>query len=431
MASARWTSSTSDEELRFEVDPVGFIAEHRTRLLWAVGLLVSVGPLGGFGLHLVRTESQLSLWLRAALACVSAAAIALPLWYGVKAVLQATLSRHRIRVLPGGVFVERGIWRPSRTWWLEPLAAVITREYDGALILRASDERGAPAVAIVCQDAGALRQAIEAGKRSLAAQAGATGPPATESFDLAMFLGSQLRGLLRGLRRPTPFVVLDLGVLTATMLLAHQVQSLDLAAVYPSAYLLFVLGVGARRLDGGTMAELARRKDSVHQALAYVGAGAIMALPGVIVTRPLFGLGLGFLVALIVMIGLHVWLVDAARPARRPAPSGSQRAFNFLLALTLVPIGVLHESVIFEFAADAARDLGPFGLALLPILVLFGYWPIRIHAVIADPDDRSNVLWFWITVVALSLFALLTVADGWGPGRAHREREAAALEDLR
>lgn len=80
------------------------------------------------------------------------------------------------------------------------------------------------------------------------------------------------------------------------------------------------------------------------------------------------------------------------------------------------------ESVIFGFAADAARDLGPFSLALLPVVVLLGYWPIRLHAFIADPDDRANARWFWIAVVSLSLFALLAMADGWQPrsvGGAH------------
>lgn len=420
MARAGWTSTACDAEVRFEIGPAGFTETYRTNLLWAIGLLVTVGMFGLFGLYLARTETYMSLGQRLALGCVSAVPIVLPVWYGVKAVLAATLARHRIRVVPGGVLIEWGILGPRRTWWLAPLASVVTRPYDSALILK-TDGPSPSSVAIVCADVDGLRQAIEDSRRSLAAVAGETDPPSAAPFGLARFLVARLLDLLRSMTRPTPFVVLDLGLLTATLLLARQLQSLDLMAIYPSVYVLFVLGVAARRLDSAYLAELARRSSGDNWDFAYVGAAVIMALPGVIVMRPLCGAGPGLLIMLVIMVGLHGWHMFAARPVARPAPpSGPQRVLNFVLAMTLMPIGAVHESVIFGFAADAARDLGPFGLALLPVVVLFGYWPIRLHAVIADPNDRANALWFGLTVISLSLFALLTMADGWGAGHSTR-----------
>jgi hypothetical protein len=191
-------------------------------------------------------------------------------------------------------------------------------------------------------------------------------------------------------------VLLDLGAILGTQLLVWWTVSADRSAMYPTAYVLYLLGLAARSFDRSYLNGLRRYLDDRSEHVAfYMLAAVALSLPGVTGLAPWFGFWGGFAAALLANLGLHAWLKQRARAE---PPRSSHRALDLALAATLVPICALHEVTIYDILVDTAGDLGPFALSFVPVFVLLGYWPLRLHAFVDEPEDRSSVLWFWLTV---------------------------------
>lgn len=411
---SRWTSVASAGEARFELAPAGF----RGFYFKGLGTLLVVGsmvlPMGLLGLIGAVFWDDFSPALRAAMGLVGGAvvvaAVVLPVWL----IVDATTLRGRVRVLPGGVFVEVGRVAPTRALWLAPRGEVEVKAAPDAELARGGallSCRGQTIRVGVGFEPAQLYAMIEAIRAALRTTPVADeGPPA--SAPLGPPWGARLRtlgaDLLRPLRRLTSYSLLDLGSLVGVALLQWVfVDVIDRRAAYPAAFALFLLGLAARRFDGGYITGLRRRlADDSLWGFYYVLAGVALAFAALIgVAGAKIG-GLWGLTAGVVAIVLHTSMLRRAR-GEAPAPRAS-RAVDLALALTLIPITVLHEASMFQFLASS-DDLGPLALTFVVPMVLVAYLPVRLHVFVDEPDDRSNVAWFWVTVGLLALQPLLTI----------------------
>jgi hypothetical protein len=419
MAADEWRSASAYPEERWvELGPPGFVGFYRLGLVAALTGATLVLPLGLLGMFGAAFWDDFPLALRIVMGVAGAAATYVSFWLPVHVVTRATIWRTRIRVRPGGVLVESGSSRPRSTDWLTPRADVT------AAIDRNNTEFGG--FMLSC---GARHIRLGIGQRPIENQRflaaihlalaevppDPTDPRPPPSERLGPGPSARLRAisrdLLRPLRRPTPFLIVDLGAMILTPLTAWLVTGmLDWRDAYPIAFGLFLLGLAARRLDGSYMAGLrhyhANDPFTAGWGFKYTLAGIAVAIAGWGAMTPRLGVWPAFALGMVATIGLHRALLRRAR-ADTPLPQPS-RALDLALSLTLVPICVLHEAGLLGFLMDSS-DLGPLALAFVPPLVLFGYLPIRMHVFIDDPGDRSNVAWFWLTVAWLAMHPLFTI----------------------
>lgn len=421
MASAPWRAADGEpNELRFELGPPGFVGFYRVGLAAALVVGALVLPLGLLGLFGAVHWHDFGALLRLLMGLVGAGATLGSIGLPIRLVSRATSWHARVRVRPGGVFVEAGFSAPRATWWLTPRADVKigrppTDELGrGGFVLSRGEQQLRLAVGYRPGDSHRLQETIQRALTEIPADPDDTRAPASERLgtDPRERLRALGRDLLRPLLRPTPFLLVDLGAMLLTPLASWlATETLDWRDAYPIAFALFILGLAARRLDGSYMAGL--RHHLTEDPLTggwgfkYMLAGIAVALAGWGAMSPRLGLGLAFLVSTCTAIGLHWALLRRARgDAPTPTPN---RALDLALGLTLIPICVLHEAGLFAFIVDSTRIRGPMTLSLVPVLVLLGYLPVRMHAFIDDPGDRSNVAWFWLTVAGLAMQPLLSL----------------------
>lgn len=415
---APWSLTAREDEVRLDLAPTGFVAYYRTTLAAVIMLGTILVPLGLVGLIGGLAWHDFPLALRLVMGVFGGAAVAGPVWLSLWLVLAATSLRSRVRVRAGGVLVERGHVRPSTSLWLA--------RHDLAIVRSGATEFSPPGVVISqggrtikigvgldgLESAGLLA-ALHDALRTIPAGP-AEGPPPPER--LGPTWSARARGLLddllRPLRRPTSFLLLDVGAIVGLFLLQWVLTDLvDRRLAYRVAFVVFLLGLAARRFDGSYIAGLRRlRADNPTWSLYYVLGGLALGLACMFGAGSMRLPGLVLLALLLLPIALHVWLLRLARGADPPPPRN--RVLDLALAATLIPISVLHESVLFEFFAGA-RHLGPLALAMLVPAVAVAYLPVRMHAFVDEPDDRANVVWFWLTVGLLTLQPLLTIGPAF------------------
>lgn len=407
----------STEELRLEMAPPGFGGGYGGFLIGMLLGIATVGPLALIGVFGALFWDDFPVALRLLMGIAGGAAGLVLLWLPVRIVVRATIWQTRIRVRPGGVFVEVGWSTPRRTWWLTPRADV-----QAAI---GPEEAAGGGIALSC---GARKLRIGSGQRPFDSQKLLLGVQraleqlrvdpndtrAPEPEPLGPDLYARLRGrlrllgrdLLRPLLRPTPYLLVDLGVMALTPLTSWlMVDTLDWRDAYPIAFGVFIAGLAARRRDGSYIAGLRHYlADDPFWDVKYMLAGVVTGLIAWAAMGPRLGPALAFLVAAAAVVLYRALLRQAT--ANKPAPPPN-RALDLVLSLTLVPICVIHEAGVFGFLAESSRDLGPLALAFVPPVVLFVYLPLRLHAFIDDPGDRSNVTWFWLTVATLAMQPLI------------------------
>lgn len=418
MSGSAWRRASTDAaELRIELEPPGFVGFYGIALgtaLLAITMLLPLALIGLFGAVFWRDFPG---GLRLVMGLLGGSVTLLSLWLPVHLVTRATLWRARIRMRPGGVFVEVGISTPRTGWWLTPRGEVMVAgpRSDGlgrgGLVLRRGAQEIRLAVGQTAKDTLQLSTTLERALAELPVDPGDSLAPASEPLgpNLRERLRILGRDLLRPLRRPTPYLLVDLGAVALTPLVSWLlVDTLDWRDAYPIAFGLFIVGLAARRLDGSYIAGLRHYlADDRGWGFKYMLAAIAIAIAGWVAMAPRLGGMLGFLVATFTAIGLHWALLRRARGAApNPTPS---RALDLALGLTLLPLCLLHEAGLFSFLIKSSRGLGPLALAFVPPLTLLGYLPIRLHAFIDHPDDRSNVRWFWLTVAALAMQPLLAL----------------------
>lgn len=411
-----WTSIQGAGEVRLELAPTGFVGFYRFALALVIMFGSLAAPLGLVGVIGGLQWRDFPLALRIVMFTLGGATVGATLWLSLRLVLDATSLRSRVRVLPDGLLVELGHVAPSRSLWLSPRDDVtielprrteLTRR---GVVLSSGGRTIHVGVGLDDGESSRLLAAIQSALRSLPAGPGAGGPPPLEPLGLPWSARARrLRDdLLRPLRRPTSFLLLDVGAIVGVLLLQWVFTDLaDRRAAYPAAFALFLLGLAARRFDGSYVAGLRRHlAESPQWSIYYVLGGAAIGLGGLL--GGLFaGLrGPWIFAPLLLSIALHVGMLRRAR-GTTPPPRSSP-ALDLALATTLIPLSVLHESAMFEFFARS-RDLGPLALAMIVPTVVVAYLPVRMHAFVDAPDDRANVTWFWLTVALLALQPFVTL----------------------
>ncbi|MBA3549081.1 MAG: hypothetical protein H0T76_21565 [Nannocystis sp.] len=415
----RRSPSARVDERRVEIGPPGFVGFYRIGLVGAlVGASMAL-PMGLTGMFAAGFWSDFGVALRMLMGIAGAAATYVSIWLPIHVVTRATSWRTRIRVRPGGVFIESGSSTPRVTRWLTPRSGVTagfrTDEAGlGGFVLSCGVRYIRVGIGHLPIDSQQALATLQLALAEVPEDASDTLAPAPEA--LGPGLGARLRALghdlLRPLLRPTPYLLVDLGTMALTPLVSWLVTGmLDWRDAYPIAFGLFIAGLAARRLDGSYMAGmrhyLADDPFTGGWGFKYMLAGIAVAIAGWGAMAPRLGFGLAFGLAMVATIGLHRSLLRRAL-GDSPAPKPN-RALDLALALTLVPICVLHEVGLLTFLVDSSRGLGPLTLCFVPPLVLVGYLPVRLHAFIDAPGDRSNIAWFWLTFAWLAMQPLLSI----------------------
>ena len=122
---------------------------------------------------------------------------------------------------------------------------------------------------------------------------------------------------------------------------------------------------------------------------------------------------LPWIVALAIPVAASVWVHAhvLGRAMKVEATRESPRLpIEALSSLTLIPMAIMHEHASFLFFEDTSRRYFVLALPMVLPVVAFVYLPIRMHYFIDSPRDRSNAVWFGLTVAAISVYAVFGVS---------------------
>lgn len=410
-----WTSRPTESGTCFELEPPGFVAFYRLALLTFLICGGVVLPLSLTAIFAALLFDDFEVLLRIGLGVLGVVSTGGLFWLGGRILVDATSLRSRVRVTPGGVLVETGVSSVRKEIWLAPLDSVAADKPKvdslerGGVELVAGDASIHIAIGYRKRDAMRvaedIRAAIEttAGADCEAPVAKPLGPPWTER-------GRRLvRDIVAPLRNPTPYLLVDLGAILGTSALTWVLDEVvDWRDAYPVAFVVFILGLAARRYDGTYVAGLREYlREEGSWSFLYMLSAVAIALAATAGMAPRLSLGPAAAVAMLSAVGLHWAMLRRARSETTPKPN---RKLDLVLALSLVPISILHEAAMFEFVVGSTKNLAVMSLAFVPVTVLFAYVPVRLHAFVDNPGDRSNVAWFWVTVIALALGPIIAVS---------------------
>lgn len=346
----------------------------------------------------------------------------------------AWFGRTRIQVSPAGVIVRCrvGPWRRVRTVigldtlttaptvcnWASPLRE--PRPYGPRLLLASPTWRIPLGAGLAPDEVTALGAALAAALRDARAlSVTGAGPPVEWAYPMVpgarSTLASAVGVVLAPLRQPLPFLFLDLAVLAGSLALAPVIDELDIGLALTVAFAFYLGGLLLRLHDPSYLAGLRwHAQRSWSFPIWFVTAGLLCGLgPGFAATGPFReALGVDYPLLFIVPIAhlalaatLHVTLLRRSRE-RAATPPRRRVGLELVAMLLLGPLALLAEELAFGFFDGMATRLGPLALSMVPPVIALLYWPVRMHAFIDDPGDRSNVVWFWLTVGALTLFAV-------------------------
>lgn len=410
-----WSLVADTGGQRFDLEPPGFVAFYRVALFTLIvcgGILLSLSLTAIFG-ALVFDDFEVGL--RIAMGVVGVGSSAGLIWVAARLLVGATSLRSRVTVTPGGVLVETGVTSARERIWLTPLDAVSVDKPKmdtlerGGVVLTAGEASIHIAIGYRERDTSQLLKAVRASLKGTDGDDGE--PPAGRPLgppwaDRARRLA---RDIVTPLRHPTPYLLVDLGAILGTSALTWILDEvIDWRDAYPIAFALFIVGLAARRYDGTYVAGLREYlRDNDAWSMWYMLAGIAVAMAGVggMTPRLTFGPAIG--IAMLSSIGLHWAMLRRARSDATPKPN---RKLDLALALSLVPISILHEAAMFEFVVGSTANLAVMSLAFVPVTVLFAYVPVRLHAFVDNPGDRSNVAWFWLTAIWLGMGPILAIS---------------------
>lgn len=409
-----WSSTRDATGQRFELEPPGFVAFYRVALATLIFGGAVVLPLGLLGVFGALVFDDFELALRGLMGLAGAATCAAVAWLTLRVLLAAKATRARITVTGAGVLVEVGMTSVRRHAWLTPLGEVSAGTPDtddlgrGGIILSAGDETMWVATGYAQRDRDRLLTAIRSAVKDTPPSDGVTpalealGPPWSERVrDL-------VRDVVAPLRRPTPYLLVDIGALVGTVVLTWFLDEVvDWRDAYPVAFAIFILGLAGRWFDGSYIAGLrAHLSKDRGWGLRYVGAALCIGLAGAVAMTPRLTFLPAAAIAMVSSLGLHAAML---RRAKGEATPSTHRALDLSLAASLVPLSILHEAAMFEFVVGSSEDLAVLSLAFVPVTVLVAYAPVRLHAFVDDSGGRANVAWFWLTAVWLGLGPIVAI----------------------
>ncbi|MGB1015608.1 MAG: hypothetical protein ACPG4T_15840 [Nannocystaceae bacterium] len=318
-------------------------------------------------------------------------------------VLRRTPRTHKIIALACPVKVDDSTYND--------LSMFLHFEVTTSLVLEGSDGRRVPiGVNQPAEERARLRAELE---RVVAlANSSTTCPPAEWSYPMSLPLGRRLSDygklFYASLRKPRPFLLTDLVCIAGIFGLSRLILLPGLLTSYVIAITLFTIGLFLRRWDTSYMGTLAGFH-YINLGLGYDSAGLIMGLTASLTFWVYFDTYLA-LAAGFVVLGVHVHLLRYARRTQ-PKQNPRSRRVELLSTILMLPLALVHEHLAFIYCADLAKEFFVLALPMLvPMIGLF-YLPVRMHAFIDDPDNRSNYAWFWLTVFAM----LLAGTIGWSP----------------
>jgi len=237
-------------------------------------------------------------------------------------------------------------------------------------------------------------------------------PPAEWSYPMSAPLSRRLLAFVElfyaSLRRPLPFLLTDLVCIAGIFGLSRLIVLPGLLTSYVFAITLFVIGLFLRRWDPSYIATLAGFPNT-NLGFGFVCAGVIMGLAAALAFWVLFNTYVVLAVGGVVL-AVHIHLLRYAGRAQSEGKSRN-RLVEILSSLLMIPLALVHEHLAFLFCADLAKEFFVLALPMIVPMVGLFYLPVRMHAFIDDPDNRSNYAWFWLTVCAMAL----TGTVGWSP----------------
>lgn len=409
---------------RFDIGPSGFARPHGIFIAcwWVCASLLFA--LGGSGVAMAIMAQDFGVPLRIFLGLVGAVGVIASLAPFGWALAHAWFLRASVVVVDSGISVRYGFpWRSRVStaaadsgerivdsqerlaglrqflhgkgvlWlhagsWAVPLAALFP---DGArLRLRetiASHLDRAPGTPPAPHDAVALPPPLPWGLRDYLREIGAS--------------------LAAPFRRPVGFLLFDALTLGAAWLVSALVEAVPLPQVYPVAFVAYLVGLALRLGDRTYLTGLARCVSAWFQLpVLFVFAGVLLGLSGGFSLRVVGPVAVTLVVGVAASVALHVLLVRRRTSTPRAAAPSTARRIAQLACVW--PLASLHEHLMFGFF-DHTSDLFVLALPMVFPVVMFLYLPVRMHYFIEAPDDRSNWLWFGITVMSLSLYGVLGV----------------------
>lgn len=404
----------------FDVGTPGLNRRHAAWIAFCGMMAIMVLPLGASGLFLGITADDWEFPLR--VACVVGGTIGVlgslgPIIY---AFLHAWGHRERIQIGEAGLLVRTGIPFRRRVQLTGQLAEVKLQRRAGAGMsggrfvtgdrLRLSWPSGDVALgfglskADQAELASAIADALKVWRPRVTQGAQHNEWTFAALPSAAHFLVAVVKLILAPFLPPTPYLVFDVLVLTSLVVVPTALPELDILSWYTPLFGLFLIGLALKAADRGYLAGLAAlNKKYAWFPVLFVSCGVAMGFAGVlglVHTVPTPALAVVFAIP----VALHVFLLKRSGRVGRERPT---RGFpmDALTGIFLIPIGIAHEHLSFV-ALEDAQHLFILAIVIVPSIVMAVYLPVRIHYFIDAPGDRSNGIWFGLTVTAMTVWAV-------------------------
>lgn len=415
-----------DQFVSFDIGPPGFSRKHARVLgFWGMFAILLL-PLGVTGVVIGGQSDDWEGPIRAAAIGFGAVGIVVAVAPLLWVLSHAWLRRERVQVSASGLFIRVGHPFFSRSQRITDLSAVQVGE-EGA--------RGSRKEALLVSN---RRLRISWNDRSIlvgtglskpnrvkllgeikaaldAAKASTTAIPVVEwrfpfFATLAAMCGGGWRLVIEPFRHPVPYLACDLLTIVAVVALPSFAGDLDLFPAYPALFVAFLVGLWIRRYDPTYLSGLNHYWSRYARFPAlFLVVGFCTGLAGGVALLGLLPWIVALSIPVVLSIWVHVSVLNRSIKTKNRQSSKNGFPFGVVSSLTLIPMAIMHEHASFLFFEDTSRRYFILALPMVFPVVAFLYLPIRIHFFISNPNDRSNAVWFGLTVIALSIYAVFGV----------------------
>ncbi len=410
------------ELVAYEIGAYGFTVNMRSVLIGWGSMAILIFPLGVMGVMLGLQANDWEAAIRTAAIGFGTAGVVASISPFVWLISKAFLWRESIHVGPGGARVRRGLlWD---RWEQSDLAGASARmatrsdepkppDYEprGRICLATENSRVCFGGALPASE---QRRLINELNSVLSSWKAGDGGVQELSIPLGTRIATGTRGLLSAVvapfRRPVPYLACDLATILFFFALPKSTLPFDPFEYYPYFFGAFVVGLVLRGFDDHFLSGLQYylRKNPGFPVI-FAMAGFFIGLGGALAGIKFHRGWLTLIVPVTVCVGLHLWLVKRAGKRLGSAKPKRGMGIDVLAGLTLIPIAIAHEHASFLFFEDTSKRYFILALPLVLPVVLAVYWPIRMHYFVDSPRDKSNHIWFWITVVLMAIYAVFGV----------------------
>lgn len=414
-----------DDLVSFDVGPPGFSRAH-ARVLGTWGMMaLCLFPLGVTGLFLGTQSDDWELGIRAAtigFGAIGALAGVGPLFWVLS---HAWLRRERIQLSPSRLLVRVGHPFVSRKWTMTELSTV---ELSGEALakgrkllisgprLRVSWGERSVLIGTGLSPEDQAKLLVELKKALFTVKYSTEAGTAAEWRFSAKITMMSLFGVFYSLviapvRHPSPYIFCDLLTIGAIFALPAVGSDLHLFALYPVFFVAFLIGVLIRCFDSGYLSGLSHyHRRYTWFPVAFVSSGFCVGLAGGVSLLHRLHWIAALAIPVVASVWVHAFVFGRAMKTKQEKEPTQRFPIEVLSSLTLIPMAIVHEHGSFLFFEDASRRFFILALPMVLPVVAFVYLPIRMHYFIDSPKDRSNAIWFGLTVTAISVYAVFGVS---------------------